>query len=608
MIGSLTHQGGELLDSLKPDWRLLKPSLPAQLRGTWRQSLRTDTLAAATVAMVSIPQAVGFALIAGLPPPMVFTCVIVGGFVAALFFSSRHIVFGPSNSLSMLLAATFIAHSSSSLGPAEMAVVLALLIGLFQLAAGCLRLGQVTQFISRSVVIGYGSAIGCLLALGQLHNLFGLSRPRDVSAWFTPWDALRQVLGGAIHPWPIILALAAGLSFHLIKRVRPRWPETLIVLLAFSAFALVVDLDALGIKTIGAGGAFFSTRPNFSGLPVTLAELRTMRDLLGPALAIALLGMLEAVSIAKTYGMKSGDRLDINRELVAMGLGNLACAGCAAMPGSASFARSAANFQAGARTQFSGLLSSLFVLGLAVLLAPLIGHLPVPALAAALVRIGWNIVDLDQVRIAARATRSDALVLFGTFVLALVFPLDTAIFAGVGLAIALALRKASAPSLTEYAFNAGEQLTELADPRARVHPQIAIIHVEGELFFGAADLFQDHVRQRVEAENLKVVILRLKNARHLDATTAFALRGLHDWMRQTGRHLLISGVHGGVLQVLHRTGLLALLGEAQIFPAELNPNIATRKALLRAQHILGTVETDVRIYYDNPERAAPSAA
>lgn len=601
-------QGGELLDSLKPDWRLLKPSLPSQLSGTWRQTWRTDTLAAATVAMVSIPQAIGFALIAGLPPPMVFTCVIVGGFVAALFFSSRHIVFGPSNSLSMLLAATFIAHAGSSLGPSEMAVVLALLIGLFQLTAGCLRLGQVTQFISRSVVIGYGTAIGCLLALGQLHNLLGLSRPRDLSAWFAPWDALRQVFVGTIHPWPIALAAAAGLSFYLIKRLRPRWPETLIVLLAFSSFSLVVDLEVLGIKTIGAGSSFFSTQPNFSGLPVTLAELRTMRDLLGPALAIALLGMLEAVSIAKTYGMKSGDRLDINRELVAMGLGNLACAGCSAMPGSASFARSAANFQAGARTQFSGLLSSLFVLGLAVLLAPLIGHLPVPALAAALVRIGWNIVDLEQVIIAVRATRSDAIVLFGTFFIALILPLDTAIFAGVGLAIALALRKASAPSLTEYTFNAGEQLTELADTKTRVHPQIAIIHVEGELFFGAADLFQDHVRQRVEKENLKVVILRLKNARHLDATTAFAIRGLHDWMRQTGRHLLISGVHGGVLQVLQRTGLLTLIGESQIFPAELNPNIATRKALKRAQILVGTAEADVRIFYDNPERASVSTA
>lgn len=603
MIGLITNQGSELLDSLKPDWRLLKPSLPSQLRGTWRQTWRTDTLAAATVAMVSIPQAVGFALIAGLPPPMVFTCVIVGGFVAALFFSSRHVVFGPSNSLSMLLAATFIAHGNSSLGPAELAVVLALLIGLFQLAAGCLHLGRVTQFISRSVVIGYGSAIGCLLAISQLHNLLGLSRPRDLSAWFVPWEALCQVVAGQIHPWPLALALAAGLSFYLIKRLRPNWPETLIVLLAFSTFALAVDLNALGIKTIGAGGAFFSTLPNFSGLPVTLSELRTMRDLLGPALAIALLGMLEAVSIAKTYGMKSGDRLDINRDLVAMGLGNLACAGCSAMPGSASFARSAANYQAGARTQFSGMLSSLFVLGLAVILAPLISHLPVPALAAALVRIGWHIVDLDQVRIAARATRSDALVLFGTFFIALLLPLDTAIFCGVGLSIALALRKASAPSLTEYAFNAGEQLTEIADPKSRVHPQIAIIHVEGELFFGAADLFQDHVRHRAEAENLKIIILRLKNARHLDATTAFAIRGLHDWMRQNGRHLLISGVHGGVLQVLQRTGLLALLGEAQIFPAELNPNIATRKALKHAQHLLGTSDAEVRIFYDKPERA-----
>lgn len=597
----------DMIETLKPDWRLLVPSLWNELKGYNRKLLRADALAAATVAMVSIPQAMGFALLAGLPPQMVLGCVVVGGFVAALFFSSRHVVFGPSNSLSLLLASTFIALRGSSLGPAELAVLLAFLIGACQLAAGLMRFGQVTQFISRSVVIGYSSAIGVLLAFSQLHHLLGATRPPGDSLWTAPLQALEQAAAGNINIWSAGLALAAFLLFMLIRRVRPRWPDALIGLVFFSLFDWWLDLSAFGVDNLGQAHALQVTLPNFTGVPLTLRELATLRDLIVPAMAIALLGMLEAASIAKTYGIRSGEEVDTNRELVAMGLGNVFSGLFAAMPGSASFARSAASFQAGARTQVAGLLSSAAVLVFVLVLSPLVNHLPVPVLAAALIRVGWNLVDREQIRIAARSTRSDALALFGTFGCAILLPLDVAIYAGVVLALFLALRKASSPMLAEYVFTDTGQLTERIAASAREHPQVAIIHVEGEMFFGAADLFQSHVRRQAEQENLRVVILRLKNARHLDATTVFALSALLEWFRQTDRHLLVSGVHGDVLRVLKNSGLHRSVGADNVFPAELNPNLATRKALLRARTLLAGAEPEVRIFYDNP-RHLPQAA
>lgn len=588
------------LESLKPDWRLLCPPLLREIPHYTRAKFRTDALAAATVAMVSIPQAVGFALIAGLPPSMVLATVVIGGFVAAFFFSSRQAVFGPSNSLSLLLAATFIAHRDSSLGPAEMTVVLAALIGVVQLFAGCCRFGQVTQFISRSVVIGYGAAIGCLLVLSQLHHLVGAERMTDASFWSAPVNVARHLTGGDWNPWALCVAVAAFLVFYLIKKLRPGWPEALIGLVLFSLFAKFGHLEQLGVTTLGQDGPLFARLPDFAGLPLSVEELGTLRSLFVPAVAIALLGMLEAVSISKTCAMKSGDETDANRELVAMGLGNLASACFAAMPGSASFARSAANLQAGARTQVSGLLSAVFVLAFVLLLAPLVAHIPVAALAAALIRIGWKIVDREQIRMAVRATGSDAVALVGTFAAAMLLPLDVAIYIGVVLALFLALRKASAPTLVEYAFNDTDHLTPVDDLVRRAHPHVAIIHVEGELFFGAADFFQGHVRRQAERENLKVVILRLKNARHIDATTVFALHGLHDWMRRTDRHLLVSGVHGGVLQVLIKSGLFVRIGRENIFPAELNPNLATKHALQRACELIDDKSPEVRIFYNQP--------
>lgn len=592
----------DLIDTLKPDWRLLVPQLWNNLQGYNRSELRADFLAAATVAMVSIPQAMGFALLAGLPPQMVLGCMVVGGVVAALFFSSRHIVFGPSNSLSLLLAATFLGLRGSSLGPAELAVLLAFLIGACQLGAGLLRFGQVTQYISRSVVIGYSAAIGVLLAFSQLHHLLGAIRPPGDSLWTAPIQALEQAAAGDVNIYSIGIALAAFLLFALIRRLRPRWPEALLGLIFFSLADWWLNFTSLGVANLGQSHALQATLPDFSGLPITLHELRTVRDLFVPAAAIALLGMLEASSIAKTYSIRAGEEVDTNRELVALGLGNLASGLFAAMPGSASFARSAANFQAGGRTQVAGLLSSAIILLFVLALTPLVNHLPVPVLAAALIRVGWNLVDREQIRIAARSTRSDALALFGTFASALILPLDMAIYMGVVLALFLALRKASSPTLVEYIFNETGQLTERGSESRREHPQVAIIHVEGEMFFGVADLFQSHIRRRAEKENLHVVILRLKNARHLDATTVFALRALLDWFRQTNRHLLVSGVHGDVLRVLKNSGLLRHLGVDNVFPAELNPNLATRKALQRATALLAGVQPEVRIFYDDPQR------
>jgi SulP family sulfate permease len=238
--------------------------------------------------------------------------------------------------------------------------------------------------------------------------------------------------------------------------------------------------------------------------------------------------------------------------------------------------------------------------------SPFLNHIPIPALSASLVLIGLRMIDRRLVLIAIRSTGSDAVVVLATFGAAMFLPLDTAIYLGIGLSLALALRKASTPTLVEYTFDASDQLAQLPDKTARPHPQIAIIHVEGELFFGAADLFQEHVRQQVEREDLRVVVLRLKSARHLDATTVFALYSLDDWLTKTGRHLLVSGVQEGVWRVFKHSGLLRQLGPENVFPAELNPNLATKKALLRAQSLLQTTEADVRLYYDRLPPGATS--
>ena len=574
--------------------------------------LKADFMAGSTVSLVSIPQAIGFALIAGLPPLMVIMSVVVGGFVCALFSSSRHLVFGPTNSISIILAATLHNLTGGSLEPAELALVLALLIGVFQLCAGLAQMGKLTQFISRSVIIGYGTAIGLLLAASQVPHLLGVAAEHG-----TFFGSLVSAVVDVVHfeysPYPLFMGVVTLLIFWVVERLFPKLPAELITLIFLSLLTQHLGLGVLGIRTIGDEGALAAAIPSFMGMPFDRSDWAVVPPLLSAALAIAILGMLEAISISKTLAAKSGQRLDANQELIAMGSANMANSFFGAMPGSASFARSAANLHSGARTQVSALLSSLIVLGALYFVAPVINYIPVASLAAHLIRIGIKMISWEQIRISWKSTRSDAIVFSATLLAAFFLKLDTAIYFGVGVSLALFLRKASAPSLVEYGFNDQGQLAEIDGGNTRGNSAISIVHVEGELFFGAADLFQEQVRLLADDDGIKIVILRMKNARHLDATSVMSLLQLHDYLTKTGRHLLISGINPDVDRVLRKSGARKQIGADNIFPAEANLTMSTKRALLRASQLLqraGAAPTaGVRIFYDrNRDNAAGSDA
>jgi len=592
-------------------WMRERFPLLEELRTYSWEKLKADLLAGATVSLVSVPQAIGFALIVGLPPKMVIMSVIIGGLVCALFSSSRHLVFGPTNSISIILAATIYSFRNVGLTPAELTLLLALMIGIFQFTAGIAQLGKLTQFISRSVIIAYGSAIGVLLIAGQVPHLLGIAAGVRGSFLVTLGQALLKLVAFDFNPYAALMGVATLLLFWAIEHFVPKIPAELFGLIFLSLFTQWGDISLLGIHTIADEGALAVSIPTFIGIPLDATNAGVVTPLIGVALAIAILGMLEAISISKTLAAKSGQRLDANQELVAMGLGNVATSFFGAMPGSASFARSAANFQSGGQTQISAITSSilvLLVLGVNRHVSDLINYIPVPSLAAHLIRIGYKMLQREQIRIAWRSTRSDAIVFAVTVGAAFFLRLDTAIYVGIGTSLALFLRKASAPSLVEYGFDSAGNLSELEHRSQRRNAAISIVHVEGELFFGAADLFQEQVRLLADDDNIRVVILRMKNARHLDATSVMSMLQLHEYLEKSGRHLLISGINPDVERVLRASGALEKIGRENIFPAEANLTASTKKALLRASHLLQRRSTDVRIFYDRKrERAGDSA-
>jgi SulP family sulfate permease len=567
---------------------------------------RADLLAGATLTLVSIPQAIGFSLILNLPPVPVIVSVIIGGFIGALFFSSHHHVFGPTSSISLITAATIANYAGPPMTPLQLAVLLALMIGAIQFLAGLLNFGEITKFISRSVVVSYSTGIGVLLVATQLHNVLGFRVEQNQPFLVNLWQAASSLLEQHFSWWALGIGLLTLAIFEGVRRLRVSWPEALIGLSVVGVAARIAAgfyprLPFLMVRDVGALTAVW---PSFAGLHFGEAELRAVPVLASTAVAIAILGMLEAVAITKSLAAKSGQKIEPNQELAGMGAANIACALFGAVPGSSSFARSAVSFQSGAATQLSSMLSSVVVLGALLFVTPVFDYIPVAALAAHLIRVGLKMINWHQIRVCCRSTRSDAAVFVVTLVACLLLKLDTAIYVGIGVALALFLQKTSTPLLVEYTFNESGNLAELTDPAKRTHPSISIIHVEGDLYFGAADLFQEQVRFIAEDENIRVFILRMKNARHLDASTVMAMENLHDYLRKTGRHLLISGVNDEVEQVLRDSGLLAQLGPANVFPSETNPTISTKRALERATQLLQTRKADVRLFYGRKQEKA----
>jgi len=596
---SLSFQSGNTLAGRQ--WPRIRFPFINELRHYSWDKLRHDAIAGATLTLVSIPQAIGFALILGLPPTPVILSVVVGGFVSALFFSSHHHVFGPTTSVCLITAATLAANTGLGLHPLQLAAYLAFMIGAVQFVAGLFNFGEVTKFISRSVVVGYTTAIGLLLIFSQLHNGLGFQSPAGESLLTTLEETGAAIGVGNFSWWAIGLTLLTLAIFEGIKRWRPTWPEALVGLafLGMAARIFAYFHPEIPFHLVKDEGALMAALPTLKHLPTLQDQLPIIRQLAGSAIAIAIIGMLEATAITKTIAARSGQHLDPNQELLGMGAGNIAAGLFGVTPGSSSFTRSAVNYQSGAVSQLSSMLSSGAVLLVLLFLTPVFNYIPVPTLAALLMRVGYRLINRSQIRVSTRSTRSDAIVFFATIGAALFLKLDTAIYVGIGVALALFLQKTSTPSLVEYTFTESGQLAELRDRNQRSNPQISIIHVEGELFFGAADLFQDQVRRQAEDENIRVFILRMKNARHLDATTVMALASLHDYLRKTGRYLLISGSSADVTRVLRHSGLLKQIGEENIFPAEINPTIATKRALVRARELLPQ-KAEVRLFYDRP--------
>lgn len=282
-----------------------------------------------------------------------------------------------------------------------------------------------------------------------------------------------------------------------------------------------------------------------------------------------------------------------------MGVANVACAFTGGMNASGSLTRSVLADGSGARSPMATVYSGVIVLLLAVFLGYFVGFIPRAALAVVVMGIALSLFNRRNLLLALRTTRSDTVVFLVTAVSALLLTIDAAIYLGAFTSIILFLKKAGTTELVEYNFTDDGQLAALPDAAKRSVPGISILHAEGDLFFGSTDIFAAQIREVMRDPSLQVIILRLKNARNLDATAAAGIEELHDFLKKGGRHLIVSGADREVSRVVRNSGLLERLGEANFFREDpANPTLSTRHALKRAVEVLGRRDAAIRIFID----------
>lgn len=548
---------------------------------------RADAKASVNVALLDFPQGMAYALIAGLPVQMGIFCSALSSITGPVLASSRFVMLGPTNATAVLLLSTFL---TLGYGPAESVAampVLLILCGFFMVAGALLRVAAITQFVSRAVITGYITAAACLIIVNQLKTVLGLEVPRAGTFAESLWNLL-QGLGGV--QWESALVAGITLAAYLPLRRFGKTLPTVALALAASA-GIVAALRPLGIAPEMLDPI------NAASWPLSLPAPRwdELNQLAGAALAIAFLSLLESSSIAKTLAAQAGDRIDVNQQMLSMGAANFACAFGSGMAVSGSLTRSALNFRSGAKTAVSSIFSGLLLVAGLFLLGGLIGYIPKASLAALVIMVGVSLINRFEIRVITRTTRSDAAVFLATFIGGLALPLDTAIAIGAIVSVILFVKKAARPALNEISFDEQGNMTEKEIGLRR--PEIAIVHVEGDLFFASSDLFLDQMRRLVGHPSQKAIILRLRNARHLDATVALTLMDLIRFARSNGCEMLVSGAHQEVARVFKSSGLMELLGPENVFRHNAsNPNLSTRDALKRAQELTGITSADITIF------------
>jgi len=543
-----------------------------------------DFLAGLTVAFVMLPQAIAYALIAELPPQTGLYAAIIGSIVGALWGSSWHLHTGPTNAASLLVLATLaplVAAGTPEYVAA--AALMAIMVGITRLAMGLVHLGALVNFVADSVIVGFTAGAGILIGVNQLRHLMRLDVASDPMFLRTVSEIVSDL--PTTHWLTLGLGLFTAAIILLLQKFRPRWPGMLISIIITSALVALFSLDQQGVYVLGELPRSLPT------LAVPAFDYQLIQQMSTGVLAISLIGLIEAMSIAQSTSSRSGQRLDNNQEFVGQGLANIASGLFSGYTGSGSFTRTAINYDSGAKSPLSMIFSGLTVLALTLILAPYAAYLPRTALAAIIILTAYRMVSRDAMRRIINASQGDTVVMFSTILATLFLPLQFAVLTGIMIAFMRFIGKTSTPAVTSDVPSA-EFDHIVYDPSHEVCPQLALITISGSLYFGATNHVEHEIRKELENHPQQVsALLRMHRVNDIDVSGINMLETVQRLYQKRGGDLYLTGVHQDVFEMLEASDFVDTIGRdhflsqdeaiGQLFRNKLDPVLCVHSCKVR---------------------------
>lgn len=517
-----------------------------------REDLRPDLVAGLTVAVILLPQAIAFAIIADLPPEMGLYAGIIGAVIGALWCSSRQMQIGPTNAMSLLVFGAL--SGVVETGPEYIiaAGLMTVMAGVMQLVMGLARLGMLVNFVSHSVVVGFSTGAGILIAIRQLSTFFGMSLPRS-SPLTTVLDVFLAL--PTLHLPTTLIGTAVIILLVLLRWFNDRIPAALLSMVLASLIVFSLNLDQQGVSTLGELPSQF---PPLADLPLTNLDL--IGRLSAGAVAVGAIGLVQTMAISRSVAAQTGQRIDSNQEFVGQGMANIFSGFFSGYSLSGSFARTAVNYKSGAHTPLAGLFSGLFVLIALLTIAPLASYLPRTALAGVLIVTAYGMIDRAEIRRIIQSRGGDAVIMLVTLFGTLFLRIEFAVLMGIILSLVLYIQRTSTPRV--QAVVPDEDFSHFTyDPGRPECVQLAVIEIKGDLYFGAVNHVEDFILDHAASNpEQRFLLLRMHNVNHIDFSGIHMLENIVKTYREKGGNVLMVRVSYRVRAVMEASGFDKFLG------------------------------------------------
>lgn len=522
--------------ALLPDW------------SEWRLALRApgaDLLSGLIVALVALPLALGFGISSGLGAAAGLATAVVAGAVAAVFGGSRFQVSGPTGAMTVVLVPIFHQHGSGGV------LAVGLLAGLALVVLAVAGVGRAVRYMPAPVIEGFTAGIAVVIALQQFPSALGIVHAHGEKVWQVAYDAVRQYISHP-DPLPLVTALLVAAVLLIGGRYLPRLPFALVAVALATIAAAAFDLPLARIGSIPAG---------LQAPTLDFVDPGQLGALIAPALAVAALAALESLlSATAADSMAVGTRHNPDRELFGQGLANIAAPLFGGVPATGAIARTAVNVRSGARTRLAALIHAVVLAAIIYLAAPLVGHIPLAALAGVLLATTVRMVETASLSAIARASKGDAAIMGITFLVTVAMDLVTAVAVGVGIAVVLALRAvAKEARLHQIPL---DEADHLAEEHELLDEHIVAYRLDGPLFFAAAHRF---LLELAEVSDVHVVILRMSHVTALDTTGALVLKDAIEKLEHRHIIVLMSGLRENHHRRLAAMDALPAGGSAHLF-------------------------------------------